>query len=146
MNKNIVYAALVIAAVILALWYLLGSRPSYTPKTPPPQSAETPSQPGDLSATESAMMEKNVVKISSAGFLPKDITIKAEEEVTWVNEDSSDHQVNSAVHPTHQLHPPLNSVGLLKSGEKKSLSFPDTGVYKYHDHLNPTLFGSVTVE
>lgn len=135
MNKNLVYAAAVIAAVILALWYLLGSRPS-APNT----------QTGDSGATESAMMEKNVVKMSSAGFLPKDIIIKAGEEVTWVNEDSSDHQVNSAVHPTHQVYPPLNSIDLLKSGEKKSLSFPDAGVYKYHDHLNPTLFGSVTVE
>ena len=146
MNKNIVYVVLVIAAVILALWYLLGSRPSYTSKTPPPQSTEIPSQPKDSGATESAAMEKNVVKISSSGFLPKDITIKAGEEVTWVNEDSIDHQVNSVVHPTHQVYPPLNTVNLLKSGEKESLSFPDTGVYKYHDHLNPTLFGSVTVE
>ena len=132
MNKNLVYAGVVIAVVILALWYLLGSRLS--------------TQTGDSGATDSAMMEKNVVKISSAGFLPKEITIKKGEEVTWVNEDSSGHQVNSAIHPTHQIYPPLNSVGLLESGEKKSLSFPDAGVYKYHDHLNPTLFGSVTVE
>lgn len=146
MNKNLVYAGFVIAAVILALWYLLGSRPSTSKQAPLPQTSQPSTQTGDSGATESAMMEKNVVKISSAGFLPKDITIKKEEEVTWVNEDSSDHQVNSAVHPTHQIYPPLNSVGLLESGEKKSLSFPDAGVYKYHDHLNPTLFGSVTVE
>ena len=146
MNKNIVYAALVITAVILALWYLLGSRPS-APRTPT-QVAPTPTTSEPSSATDGAIMkeEKNVVKISSSGFLPKDITIKVGEEVTWVNEDSSDHQVNSAVHPTHQVYTPLNTVGLLKSGEKKSLSFPEAGTYKYHNHLNPTLIGSVTVE
>jgi len=53
--------------------------------------------------------------------------------------------VNSALHPTHLEYPPLN-LGVIKPGESKSLTFPEAGTYKYHDHLNPSLFGSVTVQ
>lgn len=94
---------------------------------------------------EESSKSKSVVQITSSGFTPQNITVKAGESVTWVNEDTESHQVNSAVHPTHQVYPRLN-LGVIKPAETKELSFPDAGSYKYHDHLNPSLTGSVTVE
>ena len=145
MSKNTTIGLAVLVLLILVGWYFIQSQ-----KTQAPYSVPQPSPQQAAPATESAAptetMEENVVKISSSGFLPQNITISAGKSVTWVNEDTESHQVNSAVHPTHQLYPPLNTVSLLKSGEKKSLSFPDLGTYKYHDHLNPSLTGSVTVE
>lgn len=143
-NRNLTIGAIVVL-VILAGWYFLQSQKGKAP-TPSPQVTTEEASPATSEATEAAEMEKNVVTISSSGFTPQNITIKAGESVTWVNDDSDSHQVNSAVHPTHQLYPPLNTVGLLTAGDKKSLSFPDAGTYKYHDHLNPSLTGSVTVE
>ncbi len=147
MSKNTLIAVAVIIVLGLAGWYLLRSQKPYTPQTPT-QVTQTPIPDSASSATEEADMtkEKNVVKITSSGFSPQNITIAAGQTVTWINDDSESHQVNSAVHPTHQVYLPLNTVGLLQSGEKKSLSFPETGTYKYHDHLNPSLTGSVTVE
>lgn len=133
MSKNTTIGLVALVLVVLAGWYFVQSQKSQAPS------------PATESAQPAEAMEKNVVKITSSGFMPKDLTIKAGESVTWMNDDTLDHTVNSAVHPTHQVYLPLN-LGTLQSGEKKSLNFPEAGSYKYHDHLNPTLFGSVTVE
>lgn len=140
-RNNLIIVAVVIVALAGGL-YLLNSQRK---PSPPPTSRVTEEQPVEIS-TPSATRNKNIVTISSSGFAPLSITIKTGEAVTWVNDDATPHQVNSAIHPTHQLYPPLNSVGLLKPGEQKSLSFPETGTYKYHDHLNPALTGTVVVE
>lgn len=137
---------IVIIVVILLLgWWLVQSRQSsqetQTPSVIVPQESIAPLE----SASPSATMSKTAVTISNSGYSPKDITIKPGESVTWTNSDSAVHTVNSAIHPTHQVYPPLN-LGNLAPGTSKSLTFPEAGTYKYHDHLNPTLFGSVTVE
>lgn len=143
MSKNfLVSAAVVVVVAIAGIWLLTGSKkvaPSHQPASTPPA--------GGLqkAASPSVKVSQNVVKISPSGFMPQTITIKVGESVTWVNEDSVSHQVNSAVHPTHQVYPPLN-LGMIKPGDQKSLMFPAAGTYKYHDHLNPSLTGSVTVE
>ena len=148
MSKNVVIALVVIIVLALAGWYLLkpqgqsGSQaPSEVTSTP------VPSQSPTSSATDGAMIVKdeNLVTISASGFTPKSITIKAGESVTWTNNDSEKHTVNSSPHPTHTDYQPLN-LGVIQPGQQKSLTFDKAGTYKYHDHLNPSLFGSVTVE
>lgn len=150
MPKNVVITTVVITVLVLAGWYFMGSKKYATPKapaavsqTPAPATVESPTS----SATNGAVVkeDQNAVQISSSGFLPKDITVKVGESVTWVNEDTVDHAVNSIVHPTHLVYPPLN-LGVVKPADKKSLTFPTAGTYKYHDHLNPSLVGSVTVQ
>lgn len=97
------------------------------------------------SASPSAMMESVVVTITDSGFSPSAATVKVGESVTWINKGSTKHTVDSAVHPTHQVYPRLN-LGAINPGESKTLSFPDAGTFKYHDHLNPQFTGSVTVQ
>lgn len=147
MSRNVIIGIALVILFLIAGWYYLQSQkgqPAYGPPTPTPKTTEERQTP-TTEATPSAASE-NLVEVQSLGFSPKDITVKVGESVTWINQDTESHQVNSAVHPTHLLYPPLNTVGLLNPGEKKSLSFPKVGTYKYHDHLNPSLTGSVTVE
>jgi len=146
MSRNTTTWLVVVVLVILAGWYFIQSQKPQPVPTPAPQASPEVSAPATESAAPTEAMEENIVKISSSGFSPQNITIAVGESVTWLNEDTENHQIQSAVHPTHRLYPPLNTVGLLKPGEKKSLSFPTAGTYKYHDHLNPSLTGSVTVE
>lgn len=140
MSKNLLVTLVVVGVIVVAgMWLLKGS----SKEAPQPQYQQTTSQTSaSPSATEAV---KNIVTITSAGFIPQSITVKAGDTVSWVNQDSKSHAVNSAVHPTHLVYPPLN-LGNLKPGEEKSLSFPEAGTYKYHDHLNPSLTGSVVVE
>lgn len=146
MSRNLVIGVLVVLVLIVAGWYL--TKPKQQTSQPQPTQAPASTESAAPSAaSEGAMMKKeaNLVKITSSGFSMQSITVKEGESVTWENDDSENHTVNSAVHPTHQVYPPLN-LGNIKPGEKKSLTFPTAGTYKYHDHLNPSLTGSVTVQ
>lgn len=150
MSRNVTIGIAVVILVILLGWfYLKSQRSSYAPApvqaTPSPQAIQPTENPATSSAETPNLIKENAVTITSAGFSPQSITIKAGEVVVWTNGDSADHTVNSAPHPTHTAYPPLN-LGVIKPGDKKSLTFPAAGTYKYHDHLNPSLFGSVTVQ
>ena len=147
-SKNVV--------IILALVLLLVGGYLFVRSKNKPQVVENPAVSDSMNQTEpstepvasdSAMKKEGQnITIDANGFSPKNVTIKVGESVTWVNKDTDEHQVNSAVHPTHQVYPPLNTIGSLKSGQQRSLSFPEKGVFKFHDHLNPQFFGAVTVE
>lgn len=145
MSRN-VWIGIAVVVLILAGWFLL--RPKQKAETAPANVSTPPISESTAAATEEVTIQanQNAVTITSAGFSPQEITVKVGESVTWVNAGSEDHQVNSAPHPIHTAYTPLNTVGLLKPGDKQSLTFPTAGTYKYHDHLNPSLFGSVTVQ
>ena len=96
-------------------------------------------------ASTSAVTE-NMVTITSTGFFPKEITIKLGDSVSWTNNDSVVHTVNSDPHPQHTQFTTLNQISRIAAGEKKSLKFEIAGTFKYHDHLNPQLVGTVIVK
>lgn len=130
--------------VIAAGWFLMRPKqdPSATPtatSTPYPQ--ESPSQASDGAAVQ----EQMVVEVTKDGFSPQNIVISKGQSVIWQNKDTKDHTVDSDTHPTHLIYPPLN-LGLIRPGQSKSLNFPAAGTYQYHDHLNPSLTGSVAVQ
>lgn len=147
MSRNLVVAFVVILLLVLAGWYL--TKPKQT-AVPQDQSTQSPvsTESAIPVASEEATMSKeaNTVTITQSGFLPKSVTIKVGETVTWINDDSASHTVNSDLHPIHTLFPILNKVSLIKAGEKKSLQFTTAGTFTYHDHLNPSSTGSVTVQ
>lgn len=145
-SRNVIIVVVVLAVMASVWWYISSQRPQNTLTPVPTPTVElAPTQSPEATETASQPAQA-VITILSSGFSPKDMKIKAGETVTWMNNDSENHQVNSVVHPTHQVYPPLNTVGLLKANEQKSLSFPDKGTYRYHDHLNPSSTGSVVVE
>lgn len=148
MSRNALITIVVVIVLLGAAgWYLLKSnKQTFEPlpqTTQAPAASESVTPPPATSGAE--VKSDNLVTITSGGFSPKDVTVKVGDTVSWVNSDSVEHTVNSAVHPTHLVYPPLN-LDALKPAESKSLSFPKAGTYKYHDHLNPSLFGSVTVQ
>lgn len=142
MSKNAGLAVVGILILVIVGWFLTRPKSATAPEV-----SKTPAFTASESAqsSPSATVALNSVTISKEGFSPKSITIKVGESVTWTNSDSVSHTVNSAPHPAHTDYPSLN-LGVIKDGESKSLAFPKAGTYKYHDHLNPSLFGSITVE
>lgn len=148
MQKNTtIITAVVVAVLIIAGVLYTQSQKGTVPSTPSTPEAEVITEPVSegQTSTPSAEEETKVVTVTSSGFSPNEIKIKAGGTVTWTNSDSAVHAVNSAIHPTHQVYPPLN-LGNIQAGGSATLTFPDAGTYKYHDHLNPSLTGSVTVE
>lgn len=145
MSKNVAIAAVVIVVLVIAGWYFTRSNQTTNPEVT--QVSQTPSstESASPSASSESTMNENVVTITSSGYSPESITVKAGESITWENTDTENHTVNSDNHPTHLLYPFLN-LGLIKPGEKKSLTVSKTGTYTYHDHLNPSNKGTITVE
>lgn len=105
--------------------------------SPNPTSTQTPS--------DSVSQSETMISASANGFMPKEVVIKANTTVTWTNLNGIDITVNSDPHPAHTLYPFLN-VGTIKAGERASLLFDQPGKYTYHNHLNSSQTGTITVE
>jgi plastocyanin len=77
------------------------------------------------------------VQIKRTGFVPKTVTINANDSVTWTNTDTINHQVvangGSFASP------------ILKPGQKYTRTFRNGGTFRYHDSLHPSLTGTVIV-
>lgn len=133
MSHNNIFIITGVVLVLVVGFYFVNSTKT-TSTTPAP------------TTTPSVTVKNNKVTITPDNFTPQTITVKTGSSITWTNTDSASHTVNSDPHPTHTISSLLNQIGLIKSGESKSLTFPAAGIYKYHDHLNPSSSGTVIVE
>ena len=105
--------------------------------------SSSPTQP-----TLDPAVETNTITITSSGVSPNNIIINAGTRVTFINNDSRSHNMNSDPHPAHTDCPALN-VGILAAGQSGD-SQPLTTVRScgFHDHDNPnagSLRGQVTI-
>lgn len=90
-----------------------------------------------------------VVTITPSGVSPKELQVPAGSRVTFVNNDSRAHDIESDPHPVHSDCRATNAVGFIRPGESKQ-----TGVFEaertcgYHDHnqsTNRALQGTIVV-
>src|SRR5688572_30737151 len=81
----------------------------------------------------------NTVTITSSGVSPRSITVTRGSQVTFVNNDSQAHSINSDPHPTHENCQEINSVGRLNPGQSRQTGNLNTvRTCGYHDHDNPS--------
>jgi|GEM_PF-2182622 len=85
------------------------------------------------------------VFITNGKFDPAALTLKTGDKVNWINRDTAAHQIASDPHPSHTLLRELES-GSLATNQVFNFTFTKAGTFSYHDHLNPTIKGTVTVE
>lgn len=154
---------LLLSAVLVLGIFLIACAP--TPKgmegpavEQPEEVSETlPPEPAPVEITvedKTAVPPDNTIKITSSGFEPKTLSVKAGTTVTFVNEDSNEHWPASAVHPTHAAYPEsggcigskFDACKGLAQGESFSFTFNEKGSWKYHDHLRTSSTGTIVVE
>jgi len=83
------------------------------------------------------------VSIQSGGFSPSTIQIQKGQEITFTNQDSSEH--NLGANQT-QL-PDFGTQQPLQAGDAYTYIFNDSGTFHYYDSANPQKFtGTVTVK
>lgn len=95
----------------------------------------------------------SVIEIKADGFYPSTLTIEQGETVQFINKDTKPHWPASAVHPTHTEYPEtggcigskFDACAELKRNETFNFTFNKIGEWKYHDHLNPGVTGTVVV-
>lgn|SRR3989344_993856 len=135
--------AVIAVVVYAAIYYLFLSKKGPSPYTvaPTPEAIEQQEVP----PADAVTAEEAGVSLTAAGFNPQTLTITAGTQVVWTNTSGAVGNVSSAPHPAHTAYPPLN-LGSFDGGATVSLVFDQPGTYKYHNHLNPTQTGSITVE
>jgi plastocyanin len=87
------------------------------------------------------------VSITSNGFVPATISIKAGQAVIWTNTDVAKHEVNSDPYPSDNALAAFNDQQPLAQNDTYSYIFSKSGTYTYHDDLNPLKFkGTIVVK
>lgn len=79
----------------------------------------------------------HTVVIKDFAFTPANLTIKAGDTVTWVNQDSAQHSawdLNDAF-----------DTGLLATGQSASLTFASAGTFSYRCRPHGNMRGTITI-
>ncbi|HEU4937882.1 MAG TPA: hypothetical protein VFT39_15595 [Vicinamibacterales bacterium] len=81
---------------------------------------------------------------------PTPVTVAVGQSVTFTNNSSGTHDMESDPHPAHTDCPSIANVGLLQPGQSKTtFGFANTGSCGYHDHNaseNNSLKGRIVVQ
>lgn len=142
--EKIIFSAIIAIGLSFIIIQVAGKL-LYKNQTQSNTSTSTPkSEISQSVPTQTATQTKEII-VTKSGFEPKTIVIKAGTKVVWTNQSGGPVTVNSAVHPTHLLYPPLN-LGQFNDGSTASLVFDKSGKYTYHNHLNPGQTGTIIVE
>ena len=90
------------------------------------------------------------ITITSSGVSPRSVTVAAGSRVTFVNNDSVPHEMNSDPHPQHTDCSELNQVGFLSPGESRQTGNLNTArTCGFHDHnqsTNTSLQGTIVIQ
>ncbi|GEM_PF-1986207 len=125
------------------------SKSTATP-TPSPTSKPSPAPtPAGTPPPNPSLAAKAVVKtvtITSKGFSPSSLKIKAGDSVTFLNKDTKPHWPASDPHPLHTICPGFDALKGLKLNEKYTFTFKTAKTCSYHDHLNTSWRGTITVQ
>lgn len=85
------------------------------------------------------------IVIGESGFTPSVLKIKNGTEVTFTNESSESRWPASNIHPTHAIYPEFDPKKPIQKGSVWVFKFGKKGIWKYHDHLDPSLIGTIEV-
>ncbi len=86
------------------------------------------------------------ILITASGFTPSSVTIHKGETVKFTNTDSSPHWPASNPHPSHTGYAGFDALRPVPPGQSYSFKFERLGKFGFHDHLDPSLGGTVTVQ
>lgn len=85
------------------------------------------------------------VLMQEDSFSPENLTIKKGTTVTFKNVDKVARWPASNIHPTHTIYPEFDPLQPIDPGQSWSFRFDKVGVWKDHDHLIPSIRGTITV-
>ncbi|MCX6793921.1 MAG: cupredoxin domain-containing protein [Candidatus Gottesmanbacteria bacterium] len=156
MNNKIFVGLVVLAAGVLIGWvYFKGKTATVsvnqTVQTTPTPAGSNLGAPETISGTAKNGLEKGgvqartVVTFTDKGFSPSPVTVKVGTTITFVNESSSGMWIASDPHPTHTLLPGFDELASVGKSGTYEYTFTKVGTWTYHNHLTPTVKGTVIV-
>ena len=144
---TITFRKLFFLASIMALALILSACKSYQQTGGQTQTGESSQQ---TTSEEGQTVEEGVtVTYTDEGFSPASTTVASGDAITWKNDSSETVQVGSNTHPTHTINQEITGDEFtiaLAPGESKTVTVTKAGSWGYHDHLKPSIVGTVVVE
>ncbi len=150
-KKNSIIVIVVLIALVGYFW--LKNKEAQAPGG---ETSQTLTSPSDDSASTS----QNMVTYSDMGYSPSTLLVKVGTTLNFKNNSSLSMWTASALHPSHivysgtslQEHCPdtagvaFDSCASTQPGDSWSFTFNKEGTWKYHNHVNPSHFGTIIVE
>lgn len=93
-----------------------------------------------------AHSETTIIKMTADGFDPQTITLDQNSTVIFLNEDSKDRWPASNNHPVHDIYTDFDPKKPIPPGASWPFKPKKSGEWKFHDHLNPHLRGTLIVK
>jgi len=134
-NKGLLALIIIIIIIIAAGVYLYYAQSSNRNVQTGMNNSTNQSMGNNSANTTSAA---TTISIQNMTFNPNQITIKSGTNIQWVNNDNVQHQISSdnGAFQSNTLNP----------GDSYNFFFAKTGIYGYHDALNPTITGTIIVQ
>lgn len=144
---GVIIAAIVVLILAAGITFALMNQKTSAPQPSTDTSEETNDAAGIQPESEASDEQEASITIvyTDDGFSPADYTVKAGDVVRVENKSSSPLQFSSDNHPTHTHQMELN-LTILETGESTTFTPTKTGKWGFHDHLNATRTGTLTVE
>lgn len=101
---------------------------------------------------------EHTVVYGDDGYIPASISITSGDTVVFQNMSSSSVWPASNAHPTHTLYPDssiqkcggedviFDACGAMAPGQEWSFIFMEQGTWRYHNHMRPSMQGTIIVE
>ena len=89
--------------------------------------------------------EDRTMLMGGNGYEPKNLDIHVGDTVIFKNVSTDDRWPASNIHPTHEIYPEFDPVKPVTPGANWEFRFDKAGTWRYHDHLAPSISGTITV-
>ncbi len=144
--KKLLIFLVVIAAVVAVYYYRTPANAPegiYATPTPAvtqqPAVTKTPAPTVSKTPLGTPVHQSSSIRISNFAFLPAALTVKVGSTVTWTNEDSAPHRLQSDSGS-------VIATTTMSLGDSVSVTFSAPGTYWYHCSIHPGMKGSITVQ
>jgi plastocyanin len=155
MNKTII-GIIILVVVIVSGYFLKSSGALFSGQAVSQRSSDSVSPGSTTSApiAQEAPSDQNSVTYTDAGYSPSVLVVKVGTTVTFKNLSLLSMWPASGSHPTHGDYPTtggclgstFDACKGIQPGDSWSFQFDRSGTWKYHDHLEPSHFGTIVVE
>jgi plastocyanin len=138
-GKIIIAVLLVAVLAVAAIWV------NNSQKDKKSASSDTSQSQKDSTSDNSSEGIASTITYDGSNFDISSATIKSGDRVKIVNDSQTALEFDSDPHPVHTDNKELN-VDNVKPGESKTFTITKTGTWGFHNHLNASQRGSITVE
>ncbi|HEY4496564.1 MAG TPA: hypothetical protein VI432_00230 [Candidatus Paceibacterota bacterium] len=145
MNKNliVIFGVIIIIFTILFFGFNNSSETNANPNLSETNNGYTEIEPINLDDPSAFIV--NITEEN--GYEIKDFTIKKGQTVVFKNLTADGNfWPASNIHPTHQIYPEFDPKEPIPPAGEWGLKFNNAGIWRWHDHLRPSIKGIITVE